>query len=145
MIIRGPLAIVLLSALALSLATNFIVVGFTVARSGDVPTGGIERFIAMGIRPYPPEIRRAIAGEALVERTALRAAFDDFRVARKKMFEAMKADPFTAAGIDGAFAEVRTKTDALQRLGQSIVAKALAAATPEARAAIKSPRAPAVR
>ncbi len=124
--------------LALSLAANFLVIGFAAARIADVRgTGPIERIIALGMRPYPPEIRRAILAEALSERVGLRAALTDFRTARQKLFATMKADPFDRVALNAAFADVRAKTDALEEIGQTVLTAAITSATPAARAAIK--------
>jgi len=140
MTIRGPWAIALVVVLAVSLAANFIVAGFAAARlSGFGPGGALENLVALGIRSYPPEIRRAILGEALSDRSDLRAGLDAIRAAREKMFAAMRAEPFDAAALDQAFAEVRQKTAALQQVGQGIVGRAVAAASPEVRARITAP------
>jgi hypothetical protein len=56
------------------------------------------------------------------------------------MFDAMRADPFDAAALDAAYANLRVKTEALQEAGQQIVAEAVAAAPANVRAQIKPPR-----
>ena len=53
----------------------------------------------------------------------MRAALDAVQDARMRMFEAMRAEPFDAAALDAAFADVRAKTNELQRVGQEIVAR----------------------
>jgi hypothetical protein len=138
MTLSRTLAIVLGIVLALSLAANFFIVGFAAARIAEFRgTGPIERIIALGIRPYPPEIRRAILAEALSERVGLRTALADFRSARQRLFAKMKANPFDRAALDAAFTELRAKTDALERIGQTVLTEAISDATPAARAAIK--------
>jgi Spy/CpxP family protein refolding chaperone len=69
----------------------------------------------------------------------LAAAVDDLRDARRHAFATLKAEPFDEAAAAEAFAAVREKTDALQRLGQAIVIDAVKAAPPEARARITVP------
>jgi hypothetical protein len=138
MTLNRTLAIILGIVLALSLAANFFIVGFAAARIGDFRgTGPIERIITLGMRPYPPEIRRAILAEALSERVGLRAALADFRAARQKLFATMKAEPLDRAALNAAFADVRARTDALEQIGQTVLTEAITSATPAARAAIK--------
>ena len=71
---------------------------------------------------------------------ALGTALADFNAARQLAFTAMRGAPFDPAGLDAAFADVREKTEVLQRLGHEVIAKAIAAATAEARARIKLPK-----
>jgi hypothetical protein len=137
MTIRGPFAVVILIVLFLSLAANFLILGFAAARIGDLRQGAIERIIAVGARGFPKEIRAAIIAKAAAERDPLRAAFADLRAARQRMFAAMRAEPFDAAALSAAFADVRAKTSALQALGQDILGEAVAAAPADARAEIK--------
>src|SRR5262245_19256918 len=138
MTLSRPLAIVLGLVLLLSLAANFFIIGFAAARIADFRgTSAVERIVSLGIRPYPPEIKRVILAEALSEGTGLRAALADFRMARQKLFAAMKTEPFDRASLAAAFDEVHAKTDALQAIGKRVLTEAIAAASPAARAAIK--------
>lgn len=140
MTIKGRLSVVVLILLGLSLAANFMVAGFIAARVA-VPGRALvlEQIVNLGVRAFPAEIRRAIIADALDEGAALAGALADFRQARQRAFAAMRADPLDDAALEAAFAEVRVKTAALQTVGQAIVVRAVAAATPEARAAIGSP------
>jgi uncharacterized membrane protein len=140
MTIRGPLAIILLVVVILSLAANFLVFGFVAARLSDIRQGNIERIIALGLRGMPAEIRRAAAAEAVEDRAELRQAFADLQAARRNMYAAMRAEPFDQAALDAAMAEVRSRTTAIQGMGQGLIAKAVAQASPQARAAIELPR-----
>jgi uncharacterized membrane protein len=143
MTIRGPFAATLLVLLFLSLAANLMIVGFAIGRVvGPWPGGDIERIVAMGTRNFPPEIRRAVAERALAGRSQFRAKLDDVQAARQRMFEAMRAEPFDRAALEAAFADLRQKTDELQRAGQELVAGALAEASPETRHHIMMPRRP---
>jgi hypothetical protein len=140
MIIRGRLAIVLLTVLVLSLAVNFVVAGFVIARSlGLGRLGPVEQIVAIGARAFPGEIRRAIVAEALGDGAALRDDLAELRAARQRAFDAMRAEPFDRAALDAAFAEVRARTDRLQTTGQGIVADAVAAAPAEVRREIVAP------
>ena len=143
MTIRGPFAIILLVVLVLSLAANFIVAGFAAARFAYPRHGGeIERIVAIGIRAFPPELRRSITQATSAERERMRSALDAIREARRTMFEAMRGEPFDGTALNAAFADVRAKTVALQEIGQEIVARAVAEASPETRARIRPPRGP---
>jgi uncharacterized membrane protein len=143
MTIRGPFAIILLVVLVLSLAANFVVAGFAAARFAyPRPGGEIERIVAIGIRAFPPEIRGLITSGTNAERNRMRAAFEDVRAARRAMFEAMRAETFDRGALEAAFADVRTKTMALQEIGQQVVARAIEQASPETRAKIRLPRGP---
>lgn len=141
MTIRGPFAIALLVVLGLSLAANLVVLGFAASRVGSIRMGGLDRVVALGLRGYPQEIRRAIAADALVEREAFAKAIGDFSAARMRAFEAMRAEPFDPAALAAAFAEMREKTAVLQQLGHGAIGKAIAAAPPDEREKIKPPRA----
>jgi hypothetical protein len=140
MSIRGPFAIALLVVLVLSLAANFVVIGFVVSRVGEFRLTGIQRIVALGVKNYPSEIRQAIMEEAAINAAALGAALADFNAARQRAFIAMRAEPFDPSRLDAEFADVREKTEVLQRLGHEVIAKAIAAATPDARARIKLPK-----
>lgn len=140
MIIRGRTATVLVTVLALSLALNFfgggmLAAGYRLERA----LASFDRTIAAFAGRFPPEIRRAMAGDLVLRRDAGFRALDDLRAARREMFAAMRAEPFDAARLARAMAEVRAKTTALQALGQSALAKAVAAATAEQRARIAPP------
>ena len=135
MTIRGPLAVTLLVVLFLSLAANLMIAGFTVARiaGGPRPGGDIERIVAIGIRAFPEEVRRVIEQRARQDRDEFRERYEALREARQGMFEAMRSDPFDRTVLDAAFAEVRSRTNELQAVGQNLVAEALGEASPETR------------
>jgi uncharacterized membrane protein len=141
MTIRGPFAFVIVGVLVLSLAANFLVLGFAAARYHNFDEGAaIERIVSLGTRAFPRELRRQI-GDALGQhRGELRGALRDVQEARRHMLEVMAADPFDRAALDAAFADVRAKTDTLQRLGQELVGDVVAEATPDERSEIRPPR-----
>ena len=141
MTIRGPLAITLFAALILSVAVNLVVAGFVVARlHGPLPPGSeVERIVSMGTRGFPPEIQKAIADGATAKRDEIRQRLDDVQVARRQMFDAMRAVPFDPAALDAAYANLRDKTAALQEAGQQIVSQAVASAPADVRARIRPP------
>ncbi len=143
MTVRGPLAVVLMVALLVSVAVNLTIAGFIFARvAGPRPGGEVERIVAIGIRAFPPEIQKAIADGSKAKRDEMKARLDAVQDARRKMFDAMRANPFDPAALDAAYTELRARTADLQEVGQDIVADALAHAPADVRARIKPPRGP---
>ena len=144
MIIRGPLAIIFAVVLLLSVATNLLVAGFVVARLHGPPPPGddIERIVAIGIRAFPPEIQKAISEGAQARRDDVRTRVDAVQEARRKMFEAMRADPFDQAALEATYADLRAKTNDLQQVGQEIALDAVAKASPDVRQLIRPPHGP---
>ena len=143
MTIRGPFAATLLGLLLVSLAANLVIAGFMVAHiAGPRPGGEIERIVSLGIRAFPPEIGGDIMDQMRARRGEFRVRLDAVQAARQRMFEAMRADPFDRAALDAAFADVRSKTNDVQAIGQSIVADAIAQAPADVRQRIRPPRGP---
>jgi uncharacterized membrane protein len=143
MTIRGPFAVVLLVALAFSVAANLAIVGFSFARwAYPRPGGDVERIVTIGLRSFPPELRDVISERARGDEHQFRELNRDARRARRHMFDAMRAEPFDRGALDDAFAEVRQMTNDLQAAGQAIVGEAIADATPETRRKIRPPRGP---
>jgi hypothetical protein len=138
--IRGPFAVILLLLLFVSLAANFLIAGFVVART-NVPIGNadIDRLVSLSVRGFPPEIQRTIADTSKVKGPQLRAGLDAVQQARQRMFDAMRAQPFNQTALDAAFADYRSSTAALQKTGQDVVGVALAQAPPDVRRRIKPP------
>jgi hypothetical protein len=131
--IRGPFAAVLLAVLFVSLAANVMIAGFALGRMVGPRPSDIERMVAMGMRGFPPEIRRAVSEKAHAGRGQFRAQFDDMQAARQRLFEAMRAEPLDRAALEAAFGDLRRATDKLQRSGQDLVAGALVDAPPDVR------------
>lgn len=143
MTVRGPLAVVLMVALLVSVAVNLTIAGFIFARvAGPRPGGEVERIVAIGIRAFPPEIRKAIADGSKAKRDEMKARLDAVQDARRKMFDVMRGDPFDPAALDAAYVELRARTADLQEVGQDIVADALAHSPADVRARIRPPRGP---
>ena len=106
---------------------------------GPRPPNLIERIVAFGIRAFPPR-SGSIQKQTRERRDELRALIDATAEARMQMFSAMRADPYDAAALDAAFANLQARTIDLQRAGQNIVATAVAAAPTDVRAQIRAPR-----
>lgn len=141
MTIRGPFAYALVAILIVSLAANLLILGFAASRyRGADEASAIERIVALGVRAFPREMRSEINDQFGHHRSELRGAFRDVREARRHVFSAMTAEPFSRANLDAAFAEVRSETDKLQRLGQELVGDVVEAETPALRAKIRPPK-----
>lgn len=144
MTVRGPFAIILAILLVVSLAANFIVLGFAAAQYGTRGSGGdaasIERIVTLGARAFPRDLRRQIKQELDSHRGEMRTAVRDLGSARRDMFRIMAAEQLDQQALSAAFIEVREKTDELQRLGQELIADVLEDASPESRAKIRPPR-----
>jgi uncharacterized membrane protein len=141
MTIRGPFAYVLVALLIVSLVANFLVLGFAAARYRNFEdAGAVERIVELGARAFPRELRGQIGKELKGHRGQLRGALRELGEARREMLRQMAAEPLDRAALDAAFAEVRARTDALQRLGQELVTEVLEKTPPEERAKIRSQR-----
>ncbi len=145
MIIRGPLAGIFAAVLLLSVATNLLVAGFVMERLNGPspgPRSDVERIVSIGIRAFPPEIQNAIADGARAKRDDMRKRIDAVHDARRKMFDAMRADPFDRAALEAAYANLRAKIADLQQVGQEITLNAVANAPADVRQRIGSPQGP---
>jgi uncharacterized membrane protein len=144
MTIRGPFAVTLVVVALVSLAANLMIAGFTVSRfTGQGPGGGeIDRIVSLGIRAFPPEIQGDIRNQVRAHRDEFRRGLDAVRASRQRMFAAMRANPFDRPALDAAFADVRSTTNDVQTIGQTIVADAIAHAPADIRARIRPPRGP---
>lgn len=140
MTIRGRWAIALLVALALSVGLNLFAagVGVSLMRLREA-AWGIDRGQGAVMARFPDEIRRGVGRGLIARRGALRDGLAALSEARAAMFEAMRAEPFDAARLSAAMAEVRARGADLQRMAHDAVAEAVADAEPEVRAAIRPP------
>jgi uncharacterized membrane protein len=137
-------AIAIFAILFLSVAANLVIAGFAASRFGGPPRHPdlIERIVAIGIRAFPPAIRSGIQVRTEARREELRALIDSVQDSRLRMVDAMRADPFDAAALEAAFADMRVRVTELQEAGQTIVGEAVAAAPADARAQIRLGRGP---
>ena len=99
----------------------------------------IERSIGRAMQPYPPVLRREILRHLREDRAELLASARDFRAARQRLFAAMRAEPLDRDAVAAAMTDVRARTDALQALLQSNVAKSLETVPAAERQKIQSP------
>lgn len=144
MTIGKPWAIAILVVLFVSVAANLVVAGFAASRFGGPPRHPdlIERIVAIGIRAFPPAIRSGIQARSEERREELRGLIDSVQDSRMRMVDAMRANPFDAAALEAAFADMRVSVTELQDAGQAIVGEAVAAAPPDVRAQIRLGRGP---
>lgn len=138
MILKGKSAKIVLAALAMSLVANLFVVSFV---AGEW-SGANTRPASLGqILPYPESIRADVRKELRDNRAILAPALRRVREARIAMYEAARAPSLDETALKAAMAEMRSATTALQEISQDALAKALASATAEERAAIRRPSA----
>lgn len=143
MTIRGPLAWIFAVALLVSLAANVLIAGVVLGHlHGPPPGDDFEHIVGVMVRPYPPEIQKAIMEAARADRDELRLRLDAMGEARHKAFDAMRADPFDQAKLDAAHADIRGAADAMQQVIQRLQADAIAKAPASVRQAIRPPRGP---
>lgn len=134
---RRRTTLILAIGLAASLCLNLFLGGAWLA--GRWFERRVETTAASVMRAYPPEVRRDVLRRLLQDRTELRAAVGGLREARQRMFAVMQADPLDRGALEGAMAEVRARTGALQALLQSALAASVAEMPAEERRKIQSP------
>ena len=149
MTLRGPFAVVLLLLLFVSLAANFLVAGFVVARvnapAGAAGTTDVDRVVAAAVRGFPQEIQRTIADTTKANRPQLRNRLEAVQTARQNLYDAMRAQPFNRAALENAFDVYRASVAALQKVGEDVMTQAIAQAPPDVRRKIKPPPMPQVQ
>jgi uncharacterized membrane protein len=147
MTLSGRSAIAVLAALGLSVAINFVAIGFFASHWMSRPDRGMtaERIVSLGARSLPPELRASIATELEPHNGDLRNAMRQIRDARTALFAAMRAEPFDADAVKSAFATLRDKLDGAAAIGQDAILGALQNASPQTRAAIVPPPSPPVK
>lgn len=122
MILKGRPALVVVVALAASLAVNFVGIGYLSAlmtREHRPPPPPM----AFGLKPFPPEIRDRLIAELRAPNSPIRAGFAAAKAAREKTFAIMRADPLDETALAAAFAEERAAVSAMIAEGQQDLAK----------------------
>jgi uncharacterized membrane protein len=69
------------------------------------------------MQAYPPDLRREIGRKLFQDRAELRAAGQQLRDARQRMFALIAPTPIDHDALAAAMADVRAKTTALQVAG----------------------------
>lgn len=122
MILKGRPALIVVVALAASLAVNFVGIGYLSAlmtrEHRPLPPP-----MAFGLKPFPPEIRDRLIAELRAPNSPIRAGFAAAKVAREKTFAIMRADPLDEAALAAAFAGERAAVSAMIAEGQQDLAK----------------------
>jgi len=140
-IIRGHTAAIVVGALGLSLAANVFLGGYMMARvARDAPLPSIDRGILLGGHAYPPPIRAALKAEMQEDRADIRERLRALRRARRDSFDAMRAEPFDAAGLAAALAAERAAVTRLQEGGHAILERVIGEAPASERAEIERSR-----
>jgi uncharacterized membrane protein len=136
--LTGRTAIAVLAALAISLAVNFGLAGFLLARTVPQrnPPSLAERLSALGPRVLPPELRSEVAAELKPDTPALRTAYRAVRDARQAAFAAMRAEPYDRDAVASALATLRDRLDTVNTIGQTAILDALDRAPADVRAKI---------
>jgi len=113
--------VILAVCLLVSVSLNLFAAGAFVALRS------LERSFGLGalMQTYPPSVRREVRQRLIADRAAMRAVIADLRDARRRMFEAMRAEPLDRDALARAMADVRTKTTAVQAFFQSALAASL--------------------
>jgi hypothetical protein len=142
--IRGPLAWVFAVVLLLSVAANLLIAGLVLGRlhGPPLPDGDFQHVLSMVVRPFPPEIQQSILTAAAADREELNQQYDALQAARRRAFDAMRADPFDRAALDSAHADFRNGAEAMQQRIQNLEADAIAKAPADVRQKIRPPRRP---
>jgi len=137
-----------LLALVVSLGLNLFVGGLVVGgRFHHPPPGAFlhERhvdakneprvflFVNRMARELPPDERRNFMTVVNGYRGELTEADRNLRDARKRVREAMAAEPFDRAALENAFADVRVRFDDLQKVLHGALADAASRLPPDAR------------
>jgi uncharacterized membrane protein len=120
---RSWLQILLVAALAISVITNFFLLGFIVKTQRSGLGGGIVAEAL--VRAYPQEVRSEFRRLLRENRARTFAALRDLRNARRGLAEASGATPYAEADVERAMERVRAATDALQRMMQGLLLEAL--------------------
>jgi uncharacterized membrane protein len=128
-----------LGVLAVSLLINLFIAGFVLTRwvfwEPEPWLGRIFAIAAVG-HP-PPAIREKMDAELRADDSSIRSAIDAVRQARREVRMAMRAEPFDAAALDKAYADLRARSTDLQTMIHGATARAIAASPAEERAKIE--------
>lgn len=132
------LAIVLAICLVVSLSFNLFFAGALVAKRWfERPFGAAVNSL---MQTLPPSLRDDVRRRLAEDRADLREAIADLREARRRMFDAMRAEPFDREALDRTMQDVRENTGEVQALLQSALAATLQSAPAAERQKIKAPR-----
>lgn len=144
MTIRGPLVWIFAAVLLVSLAANVLIAGVVLGHLNGPPPPGddFDHLVGMIVRPYPPDIQTAIREGARADRGELQQRLDAMCEARRRAFDALRADPFDRAVLLSAYADIRAAADGMQQVVQRIEADAMAKTPAALRQKIRPPRGP---
>ncbi|ESR23482.1 periplasmic heavy metal sensor [Lutibaculum baratangense] len=118
----GP-RLALAVALGASLLANAFLLGFAVRNTGQGPFAGFQAE-SIG-RSYPDQVRAEFRNLLRENRPRALAALRELREARRNLAAAANAATFDEAEVERIMQDVRTATEALQRLMQEFLLEAL--------------------
>ena len=119
MTLSGRSGTLVVVALVVSLAVNFLAIGFLgVVAGGALVTRGLWR---QATAEYPAEFRAAFRREAIADRREIRSALTALRDARAAQHRALTAVPYDPAAVDAAQREVRVRVGALTEVLQGVL------------------------
>lgn len=119
MTLSGRSGTLVVVALVVSLALNFLAIGFLgVVAGGALVTRGLLR---QATADYPAEFRTAFRREAIADRREIRSALTALRDARAAQHRALTAVPYDRAAVDAAQREVRARVGALTEVLQGVL------------------------
>ena len=119
MTLSGRSGTLVVVALVVSLAVNFLAIGFLgVVAGGALVTRGLLR---QATADYPAEFRTAFRRAAIADRREIRSALMALRDARAAQHRALTAVPYDAAAVDAAQMNVRARVGALTEVLQGVL------------------------
>jgi hypothetical protein len=131
MTLSGRSGTLLVVALVVSLAVNFLAIGFVgVVAGGTLVTRGLLR---QATADYPAEFRTAFRREAIAERREIRTALAALREARAAQHRALTAVPYDRGAVDAAQRDVRARVGALTEVLQGVLRESVESLPEEVR------------
>jgi uncharacterized membrane protein len=136
--------ITLLAVLLVSLAANVFAAGFFLRpfhrHHGD-HEARLARFAAMAaIGRESPDLEAKVREQVDGVRPAVHQAYLDMANARIEVRDAVRADPFDAARLDTALANLRARSSEFQAIVHGAVVTAVSEASPESRQSVPPSR-----
>lgn len=126
---------------AASVVGNLFLAGFLIVPQFFGTDRKLARLAAISaLGRAPKEVTALVEADLEADREPIHSAFSDMREAGRKVREAMRAEPFDAAVLEAAFADLRARSAELQETVHASVARAVASAPPEVRAKIQDRR-----
>lgn len=133
MTFSGAKAKWLLGGAIASLCLNLFLVGGMIAGRMHGPMGGPEGKGGMIMATVPPELKDIIREKLKARGPEFQAARNDIRLIKVQVADALAAEPFDAAKLDAALAELEKSAGTILHLSQQGLSKIATELTPEQR------------